>query len=672
MSEITQNESSQSPTNKHQWIKGVVRFMAYWFKLIAQPALAVLFVLGVAWLFGYAQRNFNWFNDAATSITDAEAKEDSLYACSMLCVFVKAPGRCPVCGMELQEIEVKGDPKDIFGVTIDPTARRLANIKTVAALNLPVSKETEVLGKIAYDETSESTISAYVDGRIVDLLVDFTGAQVKKGEPLAVLYSPDLYADQVGLLNAKRLLEENSSSNERTIASNRKLYESARRRLVEFGLPTAQVDDIEERGEPDSNIRIVAPISGTCVEKLVKEGDYIKTGMPIMKLADLSNVWLMLEMFPEDTCNLQLGQTVTITIQSQVGQKFEGTISFIDPMVNQKTNTVNVRVEIPNKAGLIKIGDFGRAKIKTNHPADQEMVVVPRGAVLINGSDSIAYVETELGRFEFRKVEIAEIMGDKISLSAGIKPGEMVAASGVFMLDSTFNIQGKVSLIDPNRAARKNQAKLAEGEEAREIKKALSKLNAEDRKLAEEQVICPVMEVKLGSAGMGTPIRVELPDRDVMICCEGCRKKLVAEPQKYYVILDDYHSDAPSAEELAEIEESFAPLSPEDRKLSEEQVICPVTEVRLGTMGMGTPIRVDVNGTPIMICCEGCRKGLLKEPEKNFQILKDYHEGNKKTSALGSENDSSSSDVPQMEIPQMEIPQMEIPQMELPKMELPK
>ena len=667
MSEFTQNESPQSPTHKHPWIKGVFQFLAYWFKLIVQPALAVLFVLGMAWLFGYAQRNFNWFNDAATSVADAEAKEDTLYACSMLCVFVKAPGRCAVCGMELQEIEVKGDPKDIFGVTIDPTARRLANIKTVAALNLPVSKETEVLGKIAYDETSESTISAYVDGRIVDLLIDFTGAQVKKGEPLAILYSPDLYADQVGLLNAKKLLEENSSSSERTIAANRRLYESARRRLAEFGLPTAQVDEIEQRGEPDSNIQITSPMSGTCVEKLVKEGDYIKTGMPILKLADLSKVWLMLEMFPEETSNLQLGQSVTITIQSQVGQKFEGTISFIDPMVNPKTNTVNVRVEIPNDAGLIKIGDFGRAKIKTNHPADQNMVVVPRGAVLLNGSDSIAYVETEAGRFEFRKVEIAEIMGDKILLSTGIKPGEMVAASGVFMLDSTFNIQGKVSLIDPNRAARKNQAKLAEGEEAREIKEAFSKLNAEDRELAEGQVICPVMEVKLGSAGMGTPIRVELPDRDVLICCEGCRKKLVAEPEKYYVILDAYHSDTPSAEELAEIEESFAPLSPEDRKLSEKQVICPVTEVRLGTMGMGTPIRVDVMGTPVMICCEGCRKGLLKEPEKNFQILQDYHEGNKKTSASGSENDSSSSDVPQMEIPQMELPKMELPKMELPK-----
>ena len=203
MNETSQNESSPAPANDLNWLNVVIRITAYWFKLIVQPVLAILFVLGLAWLFGYAQRNHNWFNNAATSVTESEARKDALYACSMLCVFVKAPGRCPVCGMELQEIEVQGDPKDVFGVTIDPTARRLANIQTVAALNVPVSKELEVLGKITYDETRQSTISAYVDGRIVDLLVDFTGARVKKNEPLAVLYSPDLYADQVGLLNAK-------------------------------------------------------------------------------------------------------------------------------------------------------------------------------------------------------------------------------------------------------------------------------------------------------------------------------------------------------------------------------------------------------------------------------------------------------------------------------------
>ena len=149
------------------------------------------------------------------------------------------------------------------------------------------------------------------------------------------------------------------------------------------------------------------------------------------------------------------------------------------------------------------------------------------------------------------------------------------------MLDSTFNIQGKVSLIDPNRAATKNESQLAK-----------------------------------------------------------------------------------DSAEAKEIEESFALLSAEDRKLAEEQVICPVTEVRLGTMGMGAPIRVDVEGTPVMICCEGCRRGLLKDPQKHFAILEKYHGGQSKSS-------KGSDDLPQMELPQMELPQMSLPEMDLPQMDLP-
>ena len=683
MNEITQSDASPTNRSRVSVFKSTNRFVAYWFKLIAQPLLAIVFVVGLAWFFGFAQRNFNWFNDAATSVADSEA-EDKIYACSMLCVLVKAPGRCPVCGMVLEEVEVTGDPKDLYGVTIDPTARRLANITTVAALNLPVSREIKVLGKVVYDETTESTITAYVDGRVENLMVDFTGAKVKKGDALAVLYSPDLYADQVGLLSAKKDLEESPSSNPRIKESNRKLYESTRRRLIEFGIPEAQINEIERRGKPESRIRVISPMSGTVVEKTIKQGSDVKKGMPLLKVADLSKVWLVLEIYPEVASDLRIGQPVMFTIQSQVGQKFEGRISFIDPVTNPVTNAVNVRVEVPNDAGLIKIGDFGNARIELKRRSTDDLVIVPRDSVLINGPDSIAYVETKPGRFEFRKVEIAEIMGDKISLSDGIEPGEMVAASGVFMLDSTFNIQGKVSLIDPNRAERMNQAKLADNAEAREIEEAFSKLNADDRKLAEEQVICPVNEIKLGSSGMGTPIRVSLPGRDVMICCEGCRKRLVADPEKYFSILDDFKTDAPTAEELAEIKKSFAPLSAADRKLAEEQVICPVTEVRLGTEGMGTPIRVDVNGTPVMICCEGCRKGLLKEPEKHFQILEDYHKGKKqKLAKKASKDKSPSNEIPQMDLPRMDLPNKEsnkkesprskpskqenLPQMELPK-----
>lgn len=570
------------PTNaRTPWFwNRAIRVTAYWFNLVAQPILAIAAIVGLVFLFGYAQKHYDWFNNAKSSATNEEVEEDSLFACSMLCVFVKAPGRCPVCGMELQEIESQGDPKDLFGVTIDPTARRLANIRTVAALNMPVASETEVLGRIEYDETTEATVSAYIDGRIEDLMVDFTGATIREGEELAVIYSPDLYADQVGLLQAKQSASKVSTS-DRVNQSNQRLYQSARRRLIELGLSEMQVDSLEASGQPDSRITIYAPASGTVVEKMIDEGKYVKTGMPILKIADLSKVWLMLEMYPADTTNLELGQSVSVSIQSQVGKTFAGTVSFIDPMVDSNTQTVKVRVVIPNDAGLIRIGDFGKATIQSSRGNAEQLVIVPREAVLMNGANSVAYVETEPGRFEFRKVEIAEVMKDKVSVSSGIEPGELVVASGVFMLDSTFNIQGKVSLIDPNRAEAKNELQLAK-----------------------------------------------------------------------------------DAADAREIEESFAPLSAEDRKLAEEQVICPVTEVRLGTTGMGTPINVDVDGTPVMICCEGCRKPLLKDPQKHFEILEKYHSSKSADSKSADSGDGSTDG--SRELPEQSLPEME-QQIEAPK-----
>lgn len=550
MNETNQNSEPGAgrPRRRHWAAPHVFRLLKYWFSLVAQPFLAVVFIVTIAFLFGYAQRSFNWFNDARSSEATADAGVDSLYACSMLCVFVKAPGRCPVCGMELQEIEMTGDPKDVFGVTIEPAARRLSNIKTVAALNLPFAREIEALGKITYDETSEATISAYVDGRIVDLLVDYTGAKVIKGQELAVLYSPDLYSDQVGLLSAKKALQESKSDRSILKNANQRMYENSRQRLIEFGIPESEIDVIEERGKPDSRVRIVAPMSGTVVDKLIDEGKYIKTGMPILKIADLSKVWLILKMFPEETNNLKIGQSVTVSIQSQAGQQFVGQVSFIDPVIDSRTQTVNVRVVIPNDSGLIKIGDYGKAKIQSSSVQTEAMVVVPREAVLINGDDSVAYVETERNRFEFRKVEIAEISGDKITLANGIKPGEMVVASGVFMLDSTFNIQGKVSIIDPTRGDGKlprkspaNRGKQISDDEQKEIDASFTSLSTEDRKLAELQVICPVSEVRLGTKGMGTPIKVDVKGNSIMICCEGCKSGALEEPEKYLEILMKYH-----------------------------------------------------------------------------------------------------------------------------------
>ena len=124
---MSEEENTTNIRRNRFWGRAI-RIVAYWFNLIVQPILAIAAIVGLVFLFGYAQKNHDWFNDAKSSATEEAVEEDSLFACSMLCVFVKAPGRCPVCGMELQEIESQGDPKDLFGVTIDPTARRLSLI----------------------------------------------------------------------------------------------------------------------------------------------------------------------------------------------------------------------------------------------------------------------------------------------------------------------------------------------------------------------------------------------------------------------------------------------------------------------------------------------------------------------------------------------------------------
>ncbi|MEL6105080.1 MAG: efflux RND transporter periplasmic adaptor subunit [Planctomycetota bacterium] len=552
---------------------------SYWLKVILQPLLAVTFVAALAWSFGYLQRNHGWFRNGSSMATDVEPSGESQYACSMLCVFVGAPGRCPVCGMELQKIEPSGDPKDVYGVTIDSAARRLANIKTVAALNMPVSQESEVFGRVETDETGVTQVSAYIGGRIEELLVDYTGAEVQRGDAIAVVYSPDLYTDQIALLQARSQSTKRTGV-DRIDRANTRLYESARRRLIEKGLPQTEVDAIEKRGTANSRIRISAPASGTVVEKLVEEGKYVEPGMPILKLADLSTVWLMLEMFPEDASDLKLGQSVDIDIQSLNGRTFEGSVSFVEPSVDVRSRTISVRVAIPNEAGLIKVGDLGRARIRSELQEGRQLVVVPRESILRSGSTSIAYVETEPGRFEFRQVTVEKVLGERIVIAGGIEAGEQVVSSGAFMLDSTFAMQGKVSLIDPNRSRSTDQSVLVTNAEAREI------------------------------------------------------------------------------------EQSFASLSDADRLLARSQVICPVTEVKLGTMGMGTPIRVDVMGTPVMICCEGCRRSLLEDPIAHFETLKRFK-------AADREPDVSGSELPQMELPQMELPQMELPQMELPQMEAP-
>lgn len=576
----------------------------WWIKLIVQPLLflvigAILIAgLGVAQGLGWISAGGGGGHSHGTDVTESVP-----YICPMMCTPPQAePGRCPVCAMELVPATSSGGNTDSRSVQIDPAARRVANIHTVAVESMSMSHTIRAIGELNYDEGTLKTISAYVDGRLDRLYADYTGAVVQKGDHLALVYSPRLYSGQVELLLAKKARDNSRSGKlKRVIESNRNLYQSSKQMLIELGMTASQIKQMEEKGEANSRMHLCAPISGTVIEKFAVEGQYVKEGQAIYKLADLSTVWLMLELFPEDAAIIRYGQKVEAAVQSLPGRKFTGRVAFIDPNVDPKTRTVGVRVVIPNQDGVLRIGDYAKATIEVplsdstdeqgkyydpelankwispRHPhvvesssgkcrvcgvdlvpaaqfgfvseasGHDESLVVPRDAVLMAGENSVVYVETEPGRFEIRRVVLGPSCGDLMVILSGVEQGEQVATRGNFLIDSQMQLAGNPSLIDPTKAEPRR-----DDSPTPEMIAALSKLSEQDRSLVEKQKICPVADYQLGS--MGTPIKIDVNGTPVFICCEGCRESLLEEPETYLAKLAEGSEAQDSHESVPEMD----------------------------------------------------------------------------------------------------------------------
>ena len=488
--------------------------LRWWLKLILQPLLflggGVLLIvsLGVSQRLGWISAGHLGETSPAAPI---HASSDDLYICPMMCVPPQSePGRCPVCGMKLVITTSKADTAGSRALQIDPVARRVANIRTAAVESAPLLRRIRAIGELRYDESALKTLAAYVDGRLERLYADYTGVLVEQGDPLALLYSPRLYSSQVELLLAKQAWDRSLQSTlAGTAESARGLYESARQRLLEFGMTEDQIATLERDAQASSRLPLHAPIDGTVIERLVAEGQYVKEGQAIYRLADLSSVWLMLELYPEDAASVRFGQRVEARMQSLPGRTFTGRVAFIDPSVESRTRTVGVRVVFPNPQGVLRVGDYATATVETpilggvdeddehgivydpdlankwispRHPhviesdpgqcrlcgvdllpashfgfasqplKERHSLLVPRNAVLMAGGNSVVYVETEPGRFELRRVVLGASSGEKIAVLQGLEAGEQVAVDGNFLIDSQMQLSGKPSLLDPAKA----------------------------------------------------------------------------------------------------------------------------------------------------------------------------------------------------------------------------
>ncbi|MFN3159195.1 MAG: efflux RND transporter periplasmic adaptor subunit [Rubinisphaera brasiliensis] len=483
------------------------RSLGWWLSRFGHLILFLLVGLLLIFLLGLAQR-VGWIQGGSLTATGASASSaDETFTCPMHPqIRQTGAGRCPICGMELVPAAAAGADVDELAVNIEPAQRRLANIQTAEVVREPVSSTIRTVGAIEIDESRQATIASYIDGRVERLFADYTGVVVDQGDHLAVVYSPQLYSAQVEYLEAKKTLGQTNSAALRAVQeAQRKLVTNSRQRLVELGMTEEQLTELDDSGEARSRLTLYAPIGGTVIEKLAEEGKYISAGEPIYRIANLSTVWLMLELYPEDASRIRFGQQVQAELASLPGKTLTGRVAFVDPRVDQSNRTVGVRVEFDNANGELRPGDYAQATIEIPigpqgevydaelankwispmHPqiireepgdcpicgmklvptsrygysdepvARKESLVIPRSALLMAGEQSVVYVETEPGRFELRNVELGPILTDRAVVLDGLKAGESVATSGNFLIDSQMQLAGKPSLIDPTRAVPK-------------------------------------------------------------------------------------------------------------------------------------------------------------------------------------------------------------------------
>jgi Cu(I)/Ag(I) efflux system membrane fusion protein len=346
--------------------------------------------------------------------------------------------------LPVYEDEVSGGtaPTDgLVTVNIDPQRQQLIGLRTTEVTRGPVGGSWRTVGKVAVDETRVHHVNIKVGGFAETVFVDYVGKQVRAGEPLFTIYSPDLLSVQQEYLLALRTRKALSGGSVAAGAGN-DLVESARERLKLWDIPESEIQRLERTDKPTKTLTIHSPMTGVVTKKDIVMGHRLNEGDMPYEITDLSKVWVLADAYESDLSRIKLGTGATLSLEGVPGEVFRGRVIFIDPILDPKTRTAKVRLEFPNPKGELKPEMFGEVMLQA--PA-REGLRIPADAVIDSGTKKVVFVAIGEGKFQPREVRIGAPSGDNVEVVSGLAAGDRVVTRANFLVDSESRLRASLA-----------------------------------------------------------------------------------------------------------------------------------------------------------------------------------------------------------------------------------
>ena len=336
-------------------------------------------------------------------------------------------------------------PEQPESVMVNARKQQLIGVRTEKAQVRALTRTIRTVGLVDVDERLLAHVHIKLEGWIEKLYVQFTGEQVKNGQKLFEIYSPELVATQEEYLLALKAVRTLGTTEFPEVASGaRRLLESTRQRFALWDITPDHIEDLERTGKVLRTLPLHAPISGYVLEMNMREGMYVTPNLDLYTLADLSKVWVLADVYEYEIQDVRLGQEARITLPFFPGEEFHGKVTYIYPVLDPKTRTVKMRFELPNPDWRLKPQMFANVELKI--PLG-ERLVVPNTAVLDSGTEQIVFLDKGQGMYEPRQVTVGIRTRDWYEIRTGLEAGQRVVTRGNFLIDSESNLKAATGMM---------------------------------------------------------------------------------------------------------------------------------------------------------------------------------------------------------------------------------